>query len=238
MNNYNYYSVKDNQQGIIKTYNKFKFINSYLSTNLSTKATNSITNLKLEPATQQTRSIPQYNNLSRDIKNPNYLYFLGGFVEGEGSNSVAVTVGKEFKFGVNLQPVFNVSQHVNGINILHSFKELFGAGSVVQKSGSDDVWVYTIKGYKHIIELVLPFLETYVQPFSCKKNEYAIFKKLVLDSAAGHQKQKDTLIEMVKLAYTLTGKGKGKGRKRTLPEVLEIINDKSILENKPIINDD
>lgn len=60
MNNYNYYSVKDNQQGIIKTYNKFKFINSYLSTNLSTnlstKATNSITNLKLEPATQQTRS--------------------------------------------------------------------------------------------------------------------------------------------------------------------------------------
>src|ERR1700761_5676831 len=139
MNNYNYYSVKDNQQGIIKTYNKFKFINSCLSTNLSTKATNSITNLKLEPATQQTRSIPQYNNLSRDIKNPNYLYFLGGFVEGEGSNSVAVTVGKEFKFGVNLQPVFNVSQHVNGINILHSFKELFGAGSVVQKSGSDDV---------------------------------------------------------------------------------------------------
>ena len=67
------------------------------------------------------------------------MYFLGGFVEGEGSNSVSVTVGKEFKFGVNLQPVFNVSQHVNGIDILNSFKELFGAGSVVQKSGSEDI---------------------------------------------------------------------------------------------------
>jgi hypothetical protein len=75
----------------------------------------------------------------RDINDPNYLYFLGGFVEGEGSNSVAVSVGKEFKFGVNLQPIFNVSQHVNGINILYSFKELFGAGSVVQKSGSEDI---------------------------------------------------------------------------------------------------
>jgi len=74
-----------------------------------------------------------------DISNPNYLYFLGGFVEGEGSNSVAVSVGKAFKFGVNLQPIFNVSQHVNGIKILYSFKELFGAGSVVQKSGSEDV---------------------------------------------------------------------------------------------------
>jgi hypothetical protein len=172
-----------------------------------------------------------FTKINRDIKNPNYLYFLGGCfaVEGEGSNSIAVSVGKEFKYGVNLQPIFNVSQHVNGINILNSFKELFGAGSIVQKSGSDDVWVYTIKGYKQIIKLVLPFLKTYVQPFSCKKNEYAVFKKLVLDSAAGHQKQKDTLIEMVKLAYSLTGKGKGKGRKRTLSEVINIINDKTII---------
>jgi hypothetical protein len=37
---------------------------------------------------------------------------------------------------------------------------------------------------------------------------------------------------MVELAYTLTGKGKGKGRKRTLLEVIEIINDKSTYFNK------
>ena|ERR1700690_1185009 len=79
------------------------------------------------------------NYIKHDIKNPNYLYFLGGFVEGEGSNSVSVTVGKNFKYGVNLQPVFNVSQHVNGLFILNSFKELFGVGSVVEKSGSPDI---------------------------------------------------------------------------------------------------
>ena len=50
----------------------------------------------------------------RDIKDPSYLYFLGGFVEGEGSNSVSVTIHKNFKYGVNIQPVFNVSQHKNG----------------------------------------------------------------------------------------------------------------------------
>ena len=43
-------------------------------------------------------------------------------------------------------------------------------------------------------------------------------------SEAGAQKNKETLIDMVKIAYTLIGKGKG--RKRTLSEVLEIINDK------------
>ena len=171
-----------------------------------------------------------FESEGRNIKNNNYLYFLGGFVEGEGSNSISISVGKEFKYGVNLQPVFNVSQHENGLKILYSFKELFGTGSIVEKSGSPHIWVYTLKGYKQIIEHVLPFLETYVQPFSCKKNEYAIFKKIVLDSAAGHQKDKNTLIEMVRLVYTL--QGKGKVRKRTLEEVIEIINDKSSYFNK------
>ena len=169
-------------------------------------------------------STQQLNNTNLPDFNPNYLFFLGGFVEGEGSNSVSISVSKTFKYGINIQPVFNVSQHENGLRLLESFKTYFGVGSVVQKSGAPHVWVYTVKGYKHIIKHVMPFLETYVQPYSCKKQEYQLFKQLVLMSEAGGQKNKETLIEMVKIAYTLIGKGKG--RKRTLSEVLEIINDK------------
>jgi len=162
--------------------------------------------------------------IKEDIKNPNYLYYLGGFFEGEGSCSVSISVGYNFKYGINLQPVFNVSQHRNGIALLYSFKELFEAGSVVEKSGSELVLVYTIKGYKQIISRVLPFLETYVQPFSCKQKEYEIFKELVMKSSEGQQKDKETLKKMIKLAYSFTGKGKG--RKRSLDEILEIINNK------------
>ena len=169
-------------------------------------------------------STQQLNNTNLPDFNPNYLFFLGGFVEGEGSNSVSISVSKTFKYGINIQPVFNVSQHENGLRLLESFKTYFEVGSVVPKSGAPHVWVYTVKGYKHIIKHVMPFLETYVQPYSCKKQEYQLFKQLVLMSEAGGQKNKETLIEMVKIAYTLIGKGKG--RKRTLSEVLEIINDK------------
>ena len=88
----------------------------------------------------------------RDIKNTNYLYFLGGFVEGEGSNTVSVTVNKKFKYGISIKPEFNVTLHKNGINILFSFKELFNAGSVVLKSGSEDVYVYTVKGIRIMTE--------------------------------------------------------------------------------------
>nr|YP_006576297.1 hypothetical protein [Lentinula edodes]UZS77540.1 hypothetical protein [Lentinula edodes]UZS77566.1 hypothetical protein [Lentinula edodes]UZS77615.1 hypothetical protein [Lentinula edodes]UZS77641.1 hypothetical protein [Lentinula edodes]UZS77667.1 hypothetical protein [Lentinula edodes] len=174
------------------------------------------------------------NIINRDVQDQSYLFFLGGFVEGEGSNSVSISINRNFKFGVNIQPVFNVSQHKNGLDILYSFKELFKSGSVVEKSGSPDIFVYTLKGYKQIIQHVLPFLETYVQPFSCKKEEFSIFKQIVLDSSEGKQKDRENLIEMIKLCYRL--QGKGKNRKRKLSEVLEIVENKTIYFDNLIIN--
>ena len=85
--------------------------------------------------------------------------------------------------------------------------------------------MYTLKGYKQIIKHVIPFLDTYVQPFSCKTEEYSVFKQIVIQSSLGGQKEKDSLIEMVKLAYTL--QGKGKNRKRELSEILKIIENKT-----------
>jgi hypothetical protein len=195
---------------------------------------NHLNNAFLDKGNQQgninDNSMQKTENINLTEFNPNYLFFLGGFVEGEGSNSVSISVGRSFKYGINIQPVFNVSQHENGLKLLESFKTYFGVGSIVQKSGAPHVLVYTVKGYKHIIKHVIPFLETYVQPYSCKKQEYQLFKQLVLMSEAGGQKNKETLIEMVKIAYTLIGKGKG--RKRTLSEVLAIINDKESYFNK------
>lgn len=162
--------------------------------------------------------------LEKNIYNTNFLYFLGGFVEGEGSMSVSISIHKDFKYGVNIQPVFNVTQHKNGLPLLNSYKELFKEGSVVQKSGSPDIYVYTLKGYKKIIQKVLPFLEQYVCPFSCKMEEYSVFKQIVLQSSEGKQREKESLIELVKLSYTL--QGKGKTRKRELSEILQIIEDK------------
>lgn len=90
-----------------------------------------------------------------------------------------------------------------------------------------------MKGYKQIIKLVLPFLETYLCPFSCKMEEYSIFKEVVMQSSEGKQRNKETLIELVKLSYQLTGKGKT--RKRELSEILEIIEDKHTYFNKQFV---
>ena len=82
-----------------------------------------------------------------------------------------------------------------------------------------------------MIELIIPFLEKYVQPFSCKKNEYLIFKEICVKSEGGAQKHKESLIELVKLAYTY--KGKGKERIRSLEQVIEIIEEKAKKRSAP-----
>ena len=180
--------------------------------------------LNTQQENDQVLGITPSKTKNRDINNIHYLYYLGGFVEGEGSNSIAISVNKNFKYGINLQPIFNVTQHVKGIELLNSFKELFGVGSVLPKSGSPDVYVYTVKGYKNMIKYIIPFLKNYVQPFSCKTMEYDIFTELVYRSQKGDQKNKEKLIEMVHIAYSLSGKGNI--RKRSLEEIINIINDK------------
>jgi len=162
---------------------------------------------------------------NKKINNPDYLFWLGGFVEGEGSLSVSIILNLKYEFGVHLQPVFNVTQHVNGVSILNSFLNLFNdKGSLHLKSGAHNIWVYELKGTKNLISYVIPFFYNFVIPFSCKKVEYDNFKKIVLGLQNKEHLQKESLIELVKLAYSYSGKGNN--RKRTLNEVLSVIQDK------------
>jgi len=102
--------------------------------------------------------INQQERINSLVQVENYKFWLGGFVEGEGALVVSIVKNAKVTHGLPLQPEFNVAQHENGINILYSFKSLFGnVGSVHQKSGSDKVWVYSIKGTQNIKKYVLPF---------------------------------------------------------------------------------
>lgn len=95
--------------------------------------------------------------MTKEIKNTSYLYFLGGFVEGEGSNSVSISINKNFKFGINIALLVNIKM----VQIYYIHLNNYSAspcGSVVEKSGSPDIYVYTLKGYKQIIKHVIPFL--------------------------------------------------------------------------------
>jgi LAGLIDADG endonuclease len=90
----------------------------------------------------------------------NYKFWLGGFVEGEGSLVISIIKQDKAIYGILLQPEFNVAQHLNGLNILRNFKILFNnKGQICKKSGSPNVWVYTLKGIKNLNEYLIPFFK-------------------------------------------------------------------------------
>jgi len=175
--------------------------------------------------------INQQERLNSLVCIENYRYWLGGFAEGEGALVVSIVKNDKVTNGIILQPEFSVAQHENGINILYSYKCLFdNLGSVHQKSGSEKVWVYSIKGTQNLKKYVLPFFEKYVVEYSSKyKSE--LFKDFCdiinrLDINKKKTMEKQELIELIKLTYTLNPDGKGKQRKRTLDETIQIINEK------------
>ena len=173
----------------------------------------------------------QQERINSLVQTENYRFWLGGFVEGEGTLVISITKSAKTTNGVILQPEFNVAQHENGLNILYSFKALFNnQGSVHRKSGSDKVWVYSLKGIQNVKELVLPFYASYVLLYSSKYRSdfYTNFSHIVntLYENRKTTMDKEVLKDMVRVAYTLNPDGKGKQRKRSLEEILDFIDTK------------
>jgi hypothetical protein len=65
-------------------------------------------------------------------------------------------------------------------------------------------------------------------PYACKVEQFMIFETILLKLANGENKTQKGLSEMVKLCYMV----KGTGRKRTLEEVLSIIQNKDTYFSK------
>lgn len=165
------------------------------------------------------------NNL---ILNENYKYWLGGFIEGEGSLTISIVKSKKAPYGFLLQPEFNVTQHKNGLSILNSFKLLFnGKGQIFKKSGSNNVWVYSLKGINNLREFIVPFYSKYIVDYSSKYkyDEFIKFVCILNKLSERSRLDKDEFINIIKLIYLLNPDSKGKKRKRTLLEVISIIKD-------------
>lgn len=92
--------------------------------------------------------------------------FFGGFLEGEGSISVGAKKNTSSKFGVYIDPEFNVTQHVNGS--IHLFRCLchFRTGLIQYKSQSNATLVYRIDARESLTRKIVPFYRKYVNPFS------------------------------------------------------------------------
>ncbi len=150
-------------------------------------------------------------------------YFLGGFIEGEGSLTVSVKHHPSSKFGFLVDPEFYLYQHESGIALLELAQQTFSCGRINRKSGSPRVLTYGVTARRSIQEKVLPFFERYVYPFSCKTPAFERFREICEMMDRKEHLTAEGLIGIVEKAYVMNPHSKGKQRSRTLEEVRERI---------------
>jgi len=173
----------------------------------------------------------QVSFMNKKGGNEKFCYYLGGFIEGEGSLWASVVYDTRSRFHIKINFGFSLYQHISGLPLLEAAKHLFKTGRIYMKPGSNDVYVFEINSRPTLFSKVLPFFKHYVLPLGCKftyldnekKGTYQNMLKLLELFDQKQHMCKHGIIDCVKTAYNINPHGKGKKRKRTLEEVLAII---------------
>lgn len=142
--------------------------------------------------------------------------YIAGFVDGEGSFSVAIIKNPSKKGGWLINPCFQVYQHENHREILELCQEVFKTGRIYRKSGTHPVLNFSIDSMRNIKERVIPFFDKY--PLITKYDAYQKFREIVLAIDKKEHLTSKGFERLVRIAYSMNQQGKG--RKRTLQEIL------------------
>ena len=177
-----------------------------------------------------TRYIPwTYNSIGMSSDNPTgepdnqqgrLDAYLSGFVDGEGTFSVAVTRRRDLAFGYQLVPEFRVSQNAERANVLEILRTRLTCGRIVdndRKRMTDRTRVLVVRRREDLLTKVIPFFER--NPLlSDKQQSFEAFRQIVTAMAAGAHRQREGFEALVRLAFTMNGEGRY--RKNTLADAI------------------
>lgn len=158
-------------------------------------------------------------------------YYLAGFVDGEGSFSVAIIKHPNQILGWMINPCFQVYQHEKNRYILELFQIVFKTGKIYRKSGIHPVLNFSIDSRRNLIEKVIPFFDKY--PLIVKKSTYQTFKSILMAMENKEHLQIEGFKKIVNLAYSMNQQGKG--RKYTKEFIFSTLPTNNIQESSETI---
>jgi len=133
-------------------------------------------------------------------------YFIAGFVDGEGSFSVAIIRHPTQKFGWMINPVFQVYQHKKYRYALELCKFVFETGRIYRKSGTHPVLNFSVDSRRNIVEKIIPFFDRY--PLLVKRESYLKFRQILMAMERKEHHTLDGFKRLVNIAYTMNDMGK------------------------------
>jgi hypothetical protein len=130
------------------------------------------------------------------------------------------------KFGFYIDPEVSLTQNVDGIHLLFWAKCYFRTGRVHLKSGSNNVWVYSMSNRRSILESFIPFFEKHMLAWTGKDKTFKKFKDIVFRLEKNEHQTLEGSKRLAKLAYQMNST-KGKTRKRSLTQIIHLMEQKS-----------
>ena len=148
--------------------------------------------------------------------------YIIGFIDAEASFSVSIKIQKDLVYGVRLDPVFSITQAKR--EPLELITKTIGVGRIIKKPGQKHLYLLVIDNMNELADKLFPFLDKYQGLLYIKKESYLIFKEIVLALHKGLHKNASKLKELVFKAYNLSNLSSKARRKRSLNEIIAIID--------------
>ena len=155
---------------------------------------------------------------SNEITSMELSWYITGFVDGEGCFSISFNKREKLKTGIEVRPSFSIGQSRKSLNQLQEVMNYFGCGAI-RFSRYDQTYKYEVRSIGDIRKRIIPHFEKYPLKTS-KIQDYQKFVWICNEIAASKHLNKESLVEIIKLAYTMNESGK---RKYTIDELLRIV---------------
>ena len=147
--------------------------------------------------------------------------YIAGYVDGEGSFSVAVQRNPSCRLGFQLVPELHVSQNADRAQVLEMIRDRLRCGYIKPNSKRDSAVVLVVRDRSGLLERVIPFFER-CPMLSSKQADFEKFARIVRQMALGHHRSVSGFNELLELALSMNGSGRY--RKRRWSELVALQN--------------
>ena len=134
--------------------------------------------------------------------------YLSGYVDGEGSFSVAINRNPSCRLGYQLVPEFHVSQNGERAQVLELLRSRLGNCGYIKRNGRKDrALVFVVRRREDLIDRVIPFFER--SPLlSSKREDFEKWATIVRAMALGRHRTVSGFHELLELALSMNGQGR------------------------------
>ena len=131
--------------------------------------------------------MPSKNVISADNQQERLkiIWWIVGFVDGEGCFSVSIFRNSTTKLGWQVFPEFVISQEAKSINVLKTIQRFFGCGKIFVNRNSrkrenhkEFLYRYCVRSKKDIEEIIIPFFQKY-QLKTAKQKDFIKFVQIM-----------------------------------------------------------